>query len=272
MITDRVLSREVRKWGEITADPLWYKALGKEELAFADFSHPKLLPRIGATAISPLKPEIKGKQATKKAPHHLLYLIFEELLETEQVQLGTSKNSYNWDSERQKVDKIIIHHSKSPEPMRSHYLSAMELLRLYAPVYKNPDQTDRNRGITGQPIYSGHYDNVNRQGFWIYHWLVGPDGRTVRYLNDEQTGWQAGDWNVNCQSVAICIDDDVSNRSPSSTELDGVAEVIRSNYSHLDIGPHTVLGHNEVRPRPTNCPGSEFLPLWKGQLLQMLQA
>ena len=271
--TERLMSRELRKWSDITADPYWYQSIGPEKLQFTNPKKFIILPRmLGASALTLLGAEIEGKSPTKKEPKHTLYLTFEELLANDQVSLGSlEEGCYNWDSERKDLNKIVIHHSRSPEPMRSHYLSAMELLRLYVPVYNFPDEADRNRpGVVGKPVYSGHYDSSDHQGFWIYHWMVTPNGESTRYLEDNETGWHAGKWDVNCSSAGICIDDDISHSSPTAESLEGIADVIRNNYGHLNIGPETVIGHNEIRNLA--CPGDQFLPQWKGKLLEMLGA
>lgn len=271
--SERLISRELRKWSDITADPLWYRQIGPERTSFAEPRRPKTLPRIASAGILAASGvELKYREPAKQSPKHVLYLVFEELLATNQVALAARGEGIDWDSERRPVDKIIIHHSRNSRKTRSDYHSAMELLRIYAPVYNHPEGDDQARIAERPLMHSGHFNELHdRQVFWIYHWFVRPDGLATRYLSDHQTGWQAGDWAVNCSSVAICIDDDLSVKSPSRAVLDATAHVIEQNYDHLNIGPETVLGHNEVRS-DLDCPGDKFLPRWKGLLLERLGA
>lgn len=267
---EKLMARERRAWQELTADPLWYRQLGRERFNFADLRHPRIWPRVvGAAALSAAN--VQGERSpVKNTPKHWLYFILEELLANQEVALGDSSNSYNWDSERRPLSKVIIHHSKSPQPTRSHYHSAMELLRIYAPVYNHPSPGDRQHTL-GKPIFSGHYDHTGVQGFWIYHWMVRGDGSPSRWLADDQTGWQAGNWGVNSESVAICLDADLSAAQPSESALQSAAEILATQYHMLDLGPDTVLGHNEINSR-TACPGQKFLPSWKGRLLSLAGA
>jgi|GEM_PF-2098109 len=52
--------------------------------------------------------------------------------------------------------------------------------------------------------------------FCAYHWLVYMDGTMERLLQDNEVGWHAGKWDVNCKSVAICLDDDFENLAPQN--------------------------------------------------------
>jgi hypothetical protein len=151
--------------------------------------------------------------------------------------------------------------------MRLSLLDAMHLLRLYVPVYQNPP-ADVAAELKNQPLYSGHFDETGRQVFRAYHWLVRQDGTTERLLEDDKIGWQAGDWDENCRSVAICIDDDLTDARPTPDALEAVAQIIEQHYSQLSISPDTVKGHNEVVD--TICPGREFIGGWKTQLLDRL--
>ena len=88
------------------------------------------------------------------------------------------------------------------------------------------------------------------------------DGTVERLLNDNEIGWHAGDWKVNCHSVAICLDNDFENAAPSNSVLSAVAKLIKTHYPHTHI-----LGHREINPQ-TTCPGNLFLPDWKKKLIQ----
>jgi N-acetyl-anhydromuramyl-L-alanine amidase AmpD len=122
-----------------------------------------------------------------------------------------------------------------------------------------------------QPIYSGHFDKDKKPVFYGYHWLVREDGMGERLLPDEATGWHAGNWEVNCESIGICVDDDLTSKQPSEAVIAGIADIIRRHYSTIIVpGEDMVIGHNEVTK--TVCPGNEFLDGWKQTILDRLES
>ncbi len=240
----------------IVENPLWYKDFRGFErrmmLGALAVAAPRMLA--GATSLEQVA------QTTRRK----LYAAFEQLLAEQVVALGTG---HQWDDERQPIDTIVLHHTGSQPGITAERLNAMHLLRLYVPVYANPSPANELTGT--EPISSGH----NRDGqdiFWAYHWLVRSDGQAERLLEDHEIGWQAGNWGVNCRSIAICIDDDLTDHAPDGAVLEGVAQVIRDNYSQLTINPETVLGHGEIVA--TECPGVDFVGGWKVKLLDKLSA
>ena len=200
-------------------------------------------------------------------PRSALYRAFEAMLEEEQVCLAT--HDPGWDAERLPIDTLVIHHTKRPPGMRTSYLSAMHLIRLYVPIYNEPSINDVGK-VENLPIGSGHWRR-DRQVFWGYHWLIRTNGQAERLLYDHEIGWHAGHWPTNRSSVAICIDDDLQHSSPSVEAIAGSARTIEQHYPTVTISPTTVLGHREVGTG-TSCPGSEFLPRWKQELLRYLKA
>ena len=104
------------------------------------------------------------------------------------------------------------------------------------------------------------------------------DGAMERLLNDDEIGWQAGDWGVNCRSVAIVLDNDYENSSPSTKELEVVASIIKENYSF--VPKENIIGHREVKrtarlSKYTVCPSNLFLSKdgergWKEELISMI--
>ena len=184
--------------------------------------------------------------------------------------IGLGKNGKNWDAERQPIDTIIIHHTHNPPGMTFEKLSVEELLRLYAPYYLNPyDERDKNE--QGKSIYSGHFRN-GKQVFWPYHWIIRANGDAEQLLLDNEIGWHAGKWEVNCRSIAIVFDNNYENQRPSDIELKSVAELIQKQYPQVKRG--NIFGHREVNPK-TTCPSNLFLDAdgkrgWKEDLLNMI--
>jgi N-acetyl-anhydromuramyl-L-alanine amidase AmpD len=90
-----------------------------------------------------------------------------------------------------------------------------------------------------------------------------------RLLEDNEIGWQAGNWDINCRSVAICFDGDYENSKPSDIELKAAANIIKEYYP--GVLKERIFGHCEIN-RKTTCPSNLFLSMdsrrgWKEELL-----
>lgn len=176
---------------------------------------------------------------------------FEAKLGAGEVALASSGD--NFDADRQPISQIIIHHTSRDPGITLGRLNAIQLLNLYVPVFY-----ERYRG---RPIWSNHVrDQV--PVFWAYHWLIRADGTAERLLLDHETGWQAGNWDVNCRSVAICIDDDLTHKAPSDEVIAAVRQLIVTNYPAIKSGD--IFGHNQINSH-TLCPG-HFSAQWLNKL------
>lgn len=257
-LSEKLYQQELNRTREIIAEPLWYKEVYQENRA----------RKFGKAAISAALDGVIVPHEVKEAMKDFRYSIYEQLLEEGAVALG--KEGYDWDSEREPVDTLVIHHTSGLPGMSRARLNAMHLLRIYVPAYANPSEPDIPR-VTDRPIYSGHYDR-DQQVFYGYHWLIRTDGEAERLLSDDAIGWHAANWEVNKRSIAFCIDDDLEDQSPSQAVLESIAEVTKAHYGQVDISPQTVVGHGEVSLVPTDCPGNEFLPTWKTQLIQKMES
>jgi hypothetical protein len=192
------------------------------------------------------------------------YQFFENHFEKGDIALG--KEGPNWDEERKPIDTVVIHHTKNPPGITWQRLSAMQLIRLYATYYASP-YYEKEKHIKGEAIFSNHFKN-NHQVFYAYHWLVRMDGNAERLLNDNEIGWQAGNWEVNCRSVAICLDNNFEKSSPPDLVLSSVAKLIKEKYPQVKL--ENIIGHREVDSK-TNCPGNKFLNGWKLKLIENLK-
>lgn len=201
-------------------------------------------------------------EASEKLYHSALDF-FQKQLVAGKVRLGM--DGPNWDAERKLVDTIVIHHSSRQPGLPLAALNALHLLRLYAPEYANSKPKGEN--IKGTAIYSHHFLG-GKQVFFGYHWLFRMDGSAERLLDDSAIGWHAGNWDINCRSIAICLDNDYENSEPDPQALQSLAEFIRKSYPH--VAPDHVIGHCEANKNRT-CPGALFLPSWKAKLLVLLE-
>ena len=194
-----------------------------------------------------------GTLADRKMARNLVYGFFEELLDRKEVILGTEGK--DWDSERKPVDTVVIHHTKGEGGITWQRLDAMHLLRLYAKSYLAPST---EKEIKGLPVYSSHFragEGGERMVFYAYHWLVRSDGSFERLLADDETGWQAGNWDINCRSVAICLDGDFEQTDPPAQMLEGARQIIREHYAH--VAKERIIPHRKANTS-TTCPGDWF--------------
>ena len=192
-----------------------------------------------------------------------IYQFFEKQLEDNKIALA--KEGPNWDKERKPIDTIVIHHTSLPPGITWQRLSAIQLINIYATYYANP-YYEEEKHLKGKPIYSGHFRN-GKQVFYAYHWLIRMDGSWERLLNDDEIGWQAGNWEINCRSIAICLDNDFENSSPPDFLLESIAKLIKEKYPQ--VKPERIFGHLEIKPKIT-CPGNKFLTDWKPKLIELL--
>ncbi len=235
---------DFKKWGEAIKEPTWYLRLVPEFKKLATLR----------------ESDVDLYETTKEK----VYDFFEEHLLKSTVALGSSGR--NWDIERKPIDTAIIHHTSNPSGLRNSRLSAIELVRLYAPYYASPTEKE----VVGQPIWSNHLRN-GTQVFYPYHWMIRTDGTTERLLMDEETGWHAGKWEINCRSIGICFDGDYENNKPSNAMLSAAASIIKSYNS---VSKDRIFGHCEIKPS-TTCPSTLFLTSsdqkgWKEDLLKLL--
>lgn len=237
---------EGRLWREALRRPDWYLELSGEFRRLE-----KLTSGVR---------EDKRKSAAAKSAKLEAYELVEDALETGSIPLaGTGED---FDRDRRPPDTVVIHHTKNSAGLTLSRLNAMHLLRLYAPRFAA-------KNLAGRPVWSNHFRS-GRQVFYAYHWLVRQDGSCERLLEDKHIGWHAGCWHVNTRSIAVAIDDDLTDKQPSQTILDAIAKLLKNHYP--DIPSHLVIGHCEIfsSPKAAACPGELFLTGWKQSLLGKL--
>lgn len=200
-------------------------------------------------------PEIKNFR-------HKIYELIEELLEKDQIPLA--KEGPNLDIDRKPIDTIVIHHTEEEPDIKLSKLSAIGFVRQYGLAYLKNDVFGHQ--LKGQPIWSGHFRN-GKMIFFAYHWLIRPGGKAERLLKDDYIGWHSGNWEIRSKSVAISLSGDYKEDSPPTSQIEGVANVIKENYPH--VAKNRIFGHREVQEGRT-CPGAYFLKGWKNALLDLI--
>lgn len=173
--------------------------------------------------------------------------------------------SVDWDREAKKFDTIVIHDGGYPNLSVDENLVQLEAVfkkNLYDRRYNS---SDNDPYVKGLPAHSGHlYDG--HETFLPFHVIIFPDGTIVRPLKElqykkgtwyiDEVAWHAGNWDVNCRSVSICIIGNFENGGmPTEAQMKAVkGEVNRLKQfnSKLKVTPHYQYNSQ------VNCPGFEF--------------
>ncbi|MBU2522967.1 MAG: N-acetylmuramoyl-L-alanine amidase [Nanoarchaeota archaeon] len=175
-----------------------------------------------------------------------------ELLRANLIAVGSEGK--NHDAERKPIDTAIIHHTSTKHSAKLNYIDALGLIRLYAKAYG-----DKENSEYGKLIWSNHVMN-GRQTFIPYHYVIMRDGTFERCLDDGMIGWHAGNWEVNCKSIAICFMDDLEDSKPTEPAMKTAISIIKKH----NIKSENIFGHREISDR-TTCPGKKFYD-WKFEL------
>jgi len=192
-----------------------------------------------------------------------VYDLVEELLAGDKIPLAVG--GPDLDRERKAIDTVVIHHTEEDPQMSLGKLSAIGLVRQYGFEYlENDVPGDR---VRGQPVWSGHF-REGKMVFFAYHWLIRPDGRAERLLEDAYIGWHAGNWETNTRSVGVVLSGNYEEAIPPFAQIEAAAKVIREYYPRVARG--CIIGHREVKKVAScTCPGAYFLATWKETLLQL---
>lgn len=176
-----------------------------------------------------------------------VYSLIEDMISKEQIPLSSS--GPNFDEDRVKIDTIVMHHT-GDQVETEHILSAIGLIRQYAHGYLGGDILGYK--VYGMPIWSGHFKK-DKQVFYPYHWVIFPNGRSVRLLSDNYIGWHAGNWDVNRRSIGIALVGNFELKKPTKKQRNSLFAVIKNYKESLDI--KNILGHRLVKGVMTDCPG-----------------
>lgn len=206
-------------------------------------------------------PVVHDDPSLKKSRHEI-YDLIENYLSKDKIPLANE--GPHFDEERKKIDTIIIHHTEEDPGMTKEKLSAIGLVRLYAPKYLANDV--RGHKLRGEPLWSGHFMN-DKQVFYGYHWLIRINGDVEQLLDDKYIGWHSGIWDINTRSIGIALSGNYEHSSPPLKQIESAAKLIKNHYCAID--KVKILGHREVKEGRT-CPGDQFLSHWKQMLLKIL--
>lgn len=221
--------------------------------------HPDWYIRLEDYLQSKIFPVVHGVPELK-AERDIFYTLVEEMLEKGLIPLAES--GPDLDVSRGKIDTIVIHHTEEEPDIRLTMLSAIGFVRQYGLNYLN-DNVWGMTGLKGQPIWSGHFQS-GKMVFFAYHWLVRPDGKEERLLDDTNVGRHSMD--MNPRSIGIALSGNYEHATPPLSQIQATAHVIKENYAYIENDG--ILGHCEVMENRT-CPGDRFLKEWKKTLVDL---
>jgi hypothetical protein len=180
----------------------------------------------------------------------------------ESGQLALAQCGADMDGERKPVDSIVIHHTSSQPGYDIRRMNITQLLNVYLPYYVRLAGKSGTEQAPG--IWSGHIRG-GKQVFYAYHQFLRMDGSFEPLLKEEELGWHAANWEVNCSSVGICLDNDYERSDPDPSLIRKLGEFIADVYPQ--VPKSRIFGHGEVAQHPTVCPGNNFAGGWKQQLI-----
>lgn len=174
----------------------------------------------------------------------------------------------NWDLGRKPFTTLVIHHSATNKEATAADIEKIQQERLYAPRYKSKSKQPFVRGL---PVHSAHVVN-GKERFIGYHHLIYHDGKVTTELSPlkkvgeqwviDHVAWHAGNWDVNCSSVAICLIGDFSENEPPEKQLKATAGLLAH---YRTINPKvTITSHGDHTK--TECPGKTWR-LWKEKIM-----
>lgn len=190
----------------------------------------------------------------------------------------------DWDAERKPFDTIVIHHSATTPNATAEEIESYNK-RVYERRYTF-DETQPGGDdpyVKGLKIVPNHVIisledekksetiRLTKDRFIAYHHLVYETGRVTTELQPlikrnnqwliDMVGWHAGNWPVNCQSIAICLVGNFQTQEPSLKQLEATAGLIRHYVQFnpkLKIEPHRSIAR-------TDCPGQSW-ERWRTKL------
>ena len=229
-------------WTTALKDPLWYLII-KEDLELLIYQTDISTPRL--------------KWLRKQLFHTV-----QESLKYNRIPLAEEHESFKFDSEREPINTLIIHHTEGRPQVDLDELNTQGFLLQYTQDFLK-GRPILGQSITDKPVGSGHYRN-ERQVFYAYHWIIKPNGEAVRLLEDKNIGWHAGNWEVNKRSMGVTLAGNFDNTPPPENQIEGLTKLIRDEYAF--INPQKILGHYEINSRKT-CPGITFTNSWREKVI-----
>ena len=120
--------------------------------------------------------------------------------------------------------------------------------------------TGTKAGIAGYDFMArarsfANYHISKGWGHIAYHYMIDRNGKVYQCYSETEIGAQAGVWDINKKSLAICLDGDFVLERPTAVQIGalwGMLDYLTRERPDLPLlVKQTVRTHREVRPTPT---------------------
>ncbi len=182
------------------------------------------------------------------------------------------------------VDALPHHPTLPPYPKRTKPVSVIAI-----------HHTDTGRNITPQQIAQYHVFGVKRDanGYLLkaqwpgigYHFVITPNGTIYQCQREETRSYHVGgDPNDYCLGIALIgrfmrLTADgkaqaAEDQIPTAAQIRSTGQLVAWLMQELGVGIEKVMGHRDVRPRTTACPGEHWTAglKWRELLNQAILA
>lgn len=99
-----------------------------------------------------------------------------------------------------------------------------------------------------------------------YHYVIGKDWAAVG-RPESSVGYHAGNWLINLQSIAICLNGNFNTDSPNDFQAAALENLLPHLMAKYGITRDRIKLHSEVRDEPTQCPGKHLSQDYISKLL-----
>lgn len=166
----------------------------------------------------------------------------------------------DWDADRLPFDMVVIRDSQGQANVTVEEIDAACYESLYVKRYNSGNKEPFVKGLTP---HSGHMRN-GKETFLAYHFYIYPDGRIVKGIELDESGWFANNWDINRRSIGILLMGDYAdtNNPPPAAQIRAMEKVIKSLKlfnPNLRVVPYYAIWSQ------SNSPGFAWFQQWLKQ-------
>lgn len=121
-----------------------------------------------------------------------------------------------------------------------------------------PRDLDINKSVSSFNRTHGErlHKEENSLGLHVaYHEVASGNGDTRRTRADSEIGFHASNWELNKESLGICLTGNFDEEYPSEKQLKAVKEWILRKCQKYNLGRNDVMFHRDVKGVNKTCPG-----------------
>ena len=135
------------------------------------------------------------------------------------------------------IKYICIHHSVTPRDL---------------PLEKSVSSFNNSHKARLHP-------EANSKGLHVaYHYVIAGDGEKAETRGLNEIGYHASDWDMNVESIGICVTGNFDEEKPSKAQMDTLRKLLRWLCKEFDIDPSFIISHRDVEGVTKSCPGKNL--------------